>query len=157
MDGASHVELGLAPNQLTLRPSGSDVYGGEREEEEALAGIPAMGHQVDLQEAWPADIPIAEGPDRDAALQEAARRSRGKGPAAVLLPQGPQEPLDGAGAHGPKFLLDVGAQSLVPMALHHLHQLRQEGLQPLGADAVSDFPQVPQHQRQLGTIAAAPS
>jgi len=121
-------------------------------EEETLAGVPAVRHQVDLEKAGTALVPFGEGADRDCRLQQAAGLRRPEGTPPLWLLERPQQPVDGGGAHLRQLLPDRIRQRQLLVVFEGVQQLGHERLQPLAAQPAADLPQAPQGGGRLGAV-----
>jgi hypothetical protein len=72
MDGAAHAALAFAPDGIELDPAGADVDRAEGVQGEPLGARPAVGDEIDLEEAEPGIIPVGEGAEGDLVLEPGA-------------------------------------------------------------------------------------
>src|SRR5262249_54054298 len=61
--------VAVAPDRLQFDPARRDIDGAEGMQEEPATILTAVGHQIDLEEAWPRVIPVGERADRDLMLE----------------------------------------------------------------------------------------
>jgi hypothetical protein len=97
-----------------------------------------MGHEIHLQGARMATIPVREGPDWDL-LPEQCSGLRG----ALLFSPGPvgkKEPIDGGCGNTHKEPLGFRSDLEHPFPLEHGHNLGEKRRQALGADLPTSFP-----------------
>src|SRR4051812_1028372 len=65
-----HGQLACVQHALETHPTGGHVHGAEREQELSSAAGATMGHEVDLEEARAAIVPVGEGADGHLALKQ---------------------------------------------------------------------------------------
>ena len=156
-DGAAHPLLALAHDGAAGHPTGGDVHGAKGVEVLALDTVAAVSHQVYFQKAGLVLIPFSEGADGDGGLEERPRLGGGEGFSQLSLTMRTEQPVDSGSAHGGHLILDPLFQDRFPVAFQDLHQLWEEGLQPLGTYPVAGFPQSLQGGSGLETIAPGSS
>lgn len=126
MQCAADSVLAFAPDRLALHPACGDVYCGESVEVESLNGVAAVGDEVNLEEPWPAVIPVRKCADRDSLLEQCSRLGSAYWPPAVLLPYGPKEPIDARSTHGQKASLHLSGEAEFTVLLEKRYELGQE-------------------------------
>src|SRR3990172_1959501 len=132
--------LALSPNPYTFRPPTGYIHGAQGGQIEALRTLSAVGYKVYLQEAGALLLPVGKGTDWDGVLKQAPRLGGGKGTTPSQPPPGAQQPVDGRGAHLAKLGFHLSRHGPVAMSSQDPDQLRQEGVQALGTQAVGGFP-----------------
>ena len=121
-----------------IRPAGADVGDHQAEYEGTAHVVPAMGHQVNLQETRWGPVPIGEGAHWNVAAWRQvppALAPTGHGGTDRL-----EQPVQRGRTGRQQSLPYLGVQIQMTMALHGLHQVGQRRLQALAADAVGSLP-----------------